>query len=84
LKRKRDDQVDEEKPAKRAKHGLKEERKGGGNDALKRKQDDEIDPGKPLAKRAKIIRKKEGKSGGKISTQKPALRNRSRRHHGEN
>ncbi|KAJ6543451.1 hypothetical protein DFH09DRAFT_1088886 [Mycena vulgaris] len=63
LKRKGDDQVNDEKPAKRAKPGPKKERKSGGNDASKRKRDDEIEQGKP-PKRAKISRKKEGKNGG--------------------
>ncbi|KAJ6533867.1 hypothetical protein DFH09DRAFT_1092242 [Mycena vulgaris] len=59
-----DDQVNDEKPAKRAKSGPKKERKSGGNDASKRKRNDEIEQGKP-PKRAKISRKKEGKNGGK-------------------
>ncbi|KAF7354491.1 hypothetical protein MVEN_01138400 [Mycena venus] len=83
VKRKRDDHVEDEKPAKRAKPGSKKGRKDGGNDAPKRKRDDEIDPGKS-PKRTRITRKKEGKSGGKSSTQKSALTTRSRRHRGEN
>ncbi|KAJ6484578.1 hypothetical protein DFH09DRAFT_1106475 [Mycena vulgaris] len=75
LKRKGDDQVNDEKPAKRTKPGPKKERKSGGNDASKRKRDDEIEQGKP-PKRAKISRKKEGKNGGKNSTHKPAYSSR--------
>jgi hypothetical protein len=81
LKRKGQDLVDDQKPAKRAKPGSKKERKSGDSNTSKRKRDDEIDQGKP-PKRAKISRK-EGKSGGKNATQKPALKNRSRRRHGE-
>ncbi|KAJ7826055.1 hypothetical protein B0H14DRAFT_2596152 [Mycena olivaceomarginata] len=82
LKRKGQDLVDDQKPAKRAKPGSKKQRKSGDSKTSKRKRDDEIDRGKP-PKRAKISRK-EGKSGGKNATQNPALKNRSRRRHGEN
>ncbi|KAJ6540032.1 hypothetical protein DFH09DRAFT_1090037 [Mycena vulgaris] len=63
LKRKRDDQVDDEKPAIRAKPGPKKERKSGGNDASKRKRDDETDQGKP-PKRAKNHPKDGGEEWG--------------------
>jgi hypothetical protein len=58
LKRKGGDELDEEKPTKRAKPGPKKAHKGGGS---KRKRDDESGQEKP-PKRSKTSRKKEGKS----------------------
>jgi hypothetical protein len=68
LERKGNVVVDEEKHAKHAKPGPRTERKKGG---LKRKRDNENDQEKSL--KCTKGRKKEGKSGGQSSTQKPAV-----------
>ncbi|KAJ7318307.1 hypothetical protein DFH08DRAFT_819914 [Mycena albidolilacea] len=79
LKRMGNAGVDEEKPPKRAKTCPETERKKEGP---KHQRDDESDQEKPQ-KRPKVSRKKEGKSGDKKSTQKPAVTTRSWRRSGK-